>query len=67
MAKPYPGRIAVFRGPGYVPPDSFWERMAAGGVDWYGIDQDANNDVFNRGLELLATRLDEALSASGRD
>jgi thioesterase domain-containing protein len=69
VATPYAARVAVFRGPGYATPDAFWERLAAGGVDWYEIDQDANNDVFNpRSVELLATRLDEALeraTASG--
>ena len=67
MAKPYPGRIAVFRGPGYVTPDSFWERLAAGASIGTTSTRTRITTSASRGVELLATRLDEALSASGRD
>lgn len=63
VAREYPGRVAVFRGGGYMTPDSFWSRIAAGGVDWYEIADEASEDVFSpSSVGVLAARLDEALA-----
>jgi hypothetical protein len=44
-------------------PDSFWSRIATGGVDWYEIADEASEDVFSpSSVGVLAARLDEALA-----
>ena len=67
VAKPYPGRIAVFRGPGYVTPTRSGSAWPPGASIGTTSTRTRITTSSTRGVELLATRLDEALSASGRD
>ena len=67
VGKPYPGRIAVFRGPGYVTPTRSGSAWPPGASIGTTSTRTRITTSSTRGVELLATRLDEALSASGRD
>jgi thioesterase domain-containing protein/acyl carrier protein len=63
-AKPYPGRIALFRGNAPGEPDSGWSRLAPDRVSVYHFDIAHDYFLFEINIEAVAARLSSCLAQS---